>query len=167
MTLDPSGMVALGALVLVVATLIANAYWQDAVRWDNLKYEALRSGNHDVADTAGTRVKRAKKLFRLATFLGLLVTAGIMVAFLSNQPMAIMGSRWLIFASLVLVVLALAYFTAAPRYFVPFETSVMRIQLHEKAEVMEDIALGRAVREGEQTEPVSKDEIFNLLKDQP
>ncbi len=34
------------------------------------------------------------------------------------------------------------------------------------AEVIEDVALGRAIREGEQTEAVSREEILKLLEDQ-
>ncbi len=34
------------------------------------------------------------------------------------------------------------------------------------AEVIEDVALGRAILEGEQTEAVSREEIFRLLNDQ-
>lgn len=34
------------------------------------------------------------------------------------------------------------------------------------AEVIEDIALAHAIREGEDTEPVSKQEIFRLLESQ-
>lgn len=32
------------------------------------------------------------------------------------------------------------------------------------AEVMEDIAFARAIREGESSEPVSRDEVFRLLE---
>lgn len=34
------------------------------------------------------------------------------------------------------------------------------------AEVIEDIALARAIREGEETEPISRQEIVKLLEDQ-
>ncbi|MCI0439935.1 MAG: hypothetical protein L0177_12505 [Chloroflexi bacterium] len=40
--------------------------------------------------------------------------------------------------------------------------------LHEiLTEIIEDISLSRAIEEGENTEPVSREEIFNLLENQP
>ena len=120
-------LLTLSGLVLVVIAILCNAYWQDAVRWDQIRFEALTQGNDDGARQAATYVSRAKLVFRVGTFLALTVMLSITcsvvgTSFLQLPWLVRLGELLMILVFLALIV-AFVYFAFTPEYFVPVESS--------------------------------------------
>lgn len=130
MTSDTQAYLELGGFVLVVETIMANAYWQDAVRWDNVVYQAAKRNREDLVMIAVKRVRYAKAIFRQSTFLGFLVGLGIALPLVGGDHSCVaLISRGLISIAMLLVLAVLALLTVLPRYLVPIETSDILLEL--------------------------------------
>lgn len=73
-------LITLAGLVLVVVSIISNAYWQDAVRWHSAMKRAKIKGNITAEKFARGSSWRALCLFKFGTALGFLVTSAITYA---------------------------------------------------------------------------------------
>jgi len=115
----------LSGLILTVLAVMANAYWQDAVRWDKVCLKALQCNNDEVLAVSKNYVKHAKWTFRFAAFLGALTTTSVIVGTCFNDQIA---KYILIFvlSSLTVIFFLLAFI---PKFKIPIESSVELIKL--------------------------------------
>jgi hypothetical protein len=127
---DFSSLLTLSGFILTVLAIMANAYWQDAVRWDKVRLEALKKKHDEIADTAKICVGHAKGIFRVAALMGFWTSLSIILELphhvrISSSPPAILLTIVLILLTAILLVL-----TVIPKYKIPIETSEEYIKLH-------------------------------------
>ena len=102
----------LAGILLVFISLLANAYWQDAIRWENEKRKALEAGKKEHLEYARKCVRNAMLLFRFSTFIGFATVLSILFVF---HPREI--SEWIVYIILWFLLIALIFFTITPKYF--------------------------------------------------
>ncbi|MBI5055061.1 MAG: hypothetical protein HZB61_00395 [Nitrospirae bacterium] len=102
-------------LILVVASIIANAYWQDTVRWDSERRIASRAKKPIHTSYAKKCKRNATLLFRFSVFLGLCSILPIFLYLIDYTVAAL----YILGLAISAVTLALAYFTVTPKYLVP------------------------------------------------
>jgi hypothetical protein len=117
---------------------MANAYWQDAVRWDKVYFKALKCKNGEVLEKSKKYIKIAKLTFRLTAFLAALtITSVILGTFFDDKISTTIFGIFLgenvstNILALVLIILAFLCFTLAliPNFKIPIESSQELIKL--------------------------------------
>lgn len=117
------------SLLLVVVSIIANAYWQDAVRWEVERRRLKKANKEDCSEKARGYSDSAKILFRIACFLGALSLVAILMEL--HKFSFVLDSNDLLVFLVVVAILLFLFYAVTPRYFSP-------IAFHEKDECRDE-----------------------------
>lgn len=118
----------LSGLILTVLAVMANAYWQDAVRWDKVHFKALQCQNDDVLTVSKNYVWHAKFIFRVAALLGALTTTSVIVGVLYDEQI----SKYILITVLTVLTILLFILAFIPKYKIPIESSYELIKLEAR-----------------------------------
>lgn len=115
----------LSGLILTVLAVMANAYWQDAVRWDKVYFKALQCKNDEVLAISKNYIWHAKFIFRVAAFLGALTTTSVIYGIFFDELI----SKLILVIVLSFITLLLIILAFIPKYKIPIESSYELIKL--------------------------------------
>lgn len=106
-----------GGVIFLAYILMANSYWQEAIRWAE-KIKASPAGEEK--EKAQNNKRRAARLFNLSTGAGVLtIVVTILPAYIRCEPFTT-TCKWLLLLPLAaMVVLGIRW--ASGRYFVPID----------------------------------------------
>lgn len=124
-----SSLLTISGLILTVLAVMANAYWQDAVRWDKVHLDALQNNHDEVAAAAQECVKHAKGIFRVSALLGFFTTVSIMWELINHVKILYSSPAILLLIVLFSLTTILLILTVIPKYKIPIETSKELIKL--------------------------------------
>lgn len=115
-------LLSLMGLILVVIAVMANAYWQDAVRWEQQRIKALIAEDDDLAKSAEKYSNGANYIFKAVAFLGMLLLFSLMFLLVNPDSVFVITiTRLILLPVLSALSMALAFYVIARKhwYFSP------------------------------------------------
>ncbi|MEO5372233.1 MAG: hypothetical protein H7833_19360 [Magnetococcus sp. DMHC-1] len=109
--MDASIIITTASLLLVVLSVVANAYWVDAVRWEQKREQYNSSNEEERARRAVKYRKRAEFVFRVATFLSVLTILSVFLVYLGY----VQAANILVIGLLIIAFFLFCYYTFLPR----------------------------------------------------
>ena len=109
-----NNLLSIMGLILVVIAVMTNAYWQDAVRWEQQRVKALIVEDDELAKEAEKYSDRAISVFKVAAFLGMMLVFSLIIILLKPDSVVVnKTAKFILLLILFLLTAALVYYVIA------------------------------------------------------